>query len=511
MTARGNPQQQQQGSGGGDQEPPPASNHEEVSVGSQPQQQLAEEPPAEEAPPFVVVEEEEEEFPLAELARLDEMINRPRWVVPVLPKGELEVLLEAAIRLCRQGRDVQSEPCQRFFREGLTISFTKILTDEAVSGWKFEIHRCIMKNCERLVELCVTKLHQDWFPLLDLLAMVLNPHNKFHSYNGTRPSDSVPPGSQIPDDQVFARPVDTRTPKGWVVDLINRFGNLGGFTILLERFRSGPPLSVAVIAALIRPFGLCHSLLTVPTVERYLMPIVSLVPAFLERLSDEELKREAKNESKNDALAAIVRALRSLAAMVPHQEETVRALEMFRLRMILRWWKVLFVLEDLSPFSLELRLGRRIPPTAMSAQDNLSTSTTTTPAQPSQSVVAIHNRHHDPPVFASLRGDDVEEWLQNYNLGLTSDPVLCHFDQSAATIIHTDTSSHGLGAVLLQRDTTLRKRVVAYACRALTAAEKNYTITEQECLVVTRVQKSRPYLYGRHVTVVTDHKALCWL
>lgn len=132
-------------------------------------------------------------------------------------------------------------------------------------------------------------------------------------------------------------PSPTCSVQGWVVDLINRFGNLGGFTILLERFRSGPPLSVAVIAALIRPFGLCHSLLTVPTVERYLMPIVSLVPAFLERLSDEELKREAKNESKNDALAAIVRALRSLAAMVPHQEETVRALEMFRLRMILRY------------------------------------------------------------------------------------------------------------------------------------------------------------------------------
>ena len=38
------------------------------------------------------------------------------------------------------GVDVHSEECQRFFREGLTISFTKILTDEAVSGWKFEIH-----------------------------------------------------------------------------------------------------------------------------------------------------------------------------------------------------------------------------------------------------------------------------------------------------------------------------------------------------------------------------------
>ena len=42
-------------------------------------------------------------FPLAELSKLDEMINRPRWVVPVLPKGELEVLLEASIKICRAG------------------------------------------------------------------------------------------------------------------------------------------------------------------------------------------------------------------------------------------------------------------------------------------------------------------------------------------------------------------------------------------------------------------------
>lgn len=45
----------------------------------------------------------EPEFAVAELARLDEMINRPRWVVPVLPKGELEVLLDAAIKLSKEG------------------------------------------------------------------------------------------------------------------------------------------------------------------------------------------------------------------------------------------------------------------------------------------------------------------------------------------------------------------------------------------------------------------------
>lgn len=46
---------------------------------------------------------QEPDFPHAELARLDEMINRPRWVVPVLPNGELEILLDAAITLSKQG------------------------------------------------------------------------------------------------------------------------------------------------------------------------------------------------------------------------------------------------------------------------------------------------------------------------------------------------------------------------------------------------------------------------
>ena len=44
----------------------------------------------------------EPDFPHTELAKLDEMINRPRWVVPVLPKGELEVLLDASIDLCKK-------------------------------------------------------------------------------------------------------------------------------------------------------------------------------------------------------------------------------------------------------------------------------------------------------------------------------------------------------------------------------------------------------------------------
>uniref|UniRef100_A0A671TF05 ubiquitinyl hydrolase 1 n=1 Tax=Sinocyclocheilus anshuiensis TaxID=1608454 RepID=A0A671TF05_9TELE len=282
------------------------------------------------------LEEEEPAFPHTELAKLDDMINRPRWVVPVLPKGELEVLLEAAIDLCKKGLDVKCEACQRFFRDGLTISFTKILTDEAVSGWKFEIHRCIINNAHRLVELCVTKLSQDWFPLLELLAMATNPHCKFHIYNGTRPSETMPAGVQLAEDELFARPPDPRSPKGWLVDLINKFGTLNGFQILHDRFMSSQALNVQIIAALIKPFGQCYEFLTLQTVKKYFLPIIEMVPQFLENLTDEELKKEAKNEAKNDALSMIIKSLKNLASRVPGQEETVKNLEIFRLKMILR-------------------------------------------------------------------------------------------------------------------------------------------------------------------------------
>ena len=108
---------------------------------------------------------------------------------------------------------------------------------------------------------------------------------RFHCYNGTRQSETVPPGAQLADDELFARPPDARTPKGWLVDLVNRFGSLNGFQLLLDRFTTGPNLSVPVIAALIRPFGLCYEVLTAHTVNKYFMPIVvSQIKYLLEAL-----------------------------------------------------------------------------------------------------------------------------------------------------------------------------------------------------------------------------------
>lgn len=61
-----------------------------------------------------------------------------------------------------------------------------------------------------------------------------------------------------------------------------------------------------------------------------------MIPSILENLSDEELKREAKNESKNDVVSTIIRSCRCLLSRVPNQEEKMKAFEMFRLKMLLR-------------------------------------------------------------------------------------------------------------------------------------------------------------------------------
>ena len=106
-----------------------------------------------ENPPEIVeevAEESESDFPLQALKECErQVLNRNKWVVPVLPGGELEILMKAAIKLAKEGRDEENELCRRFYKDAMTTSYWKILFDEASVNWKPEIHvslKCTMSR-----------------------------------------------------------------------------------------------------------------------------------------------------------------------------------------------------------------------------------------------------------------------------------------------------------------------------------------------------------------------------
>ncbi|GFV14198.1 retrovirus-related Pol polyprotein from transposon opus [Trichonephila clavipes] len=99
-------------------------------------------------------------------------------------------------------------------------------------------------------------------------------------------------------------------------------------------------------------------------------------------------------------------------------------------------------------------------------------------------------------------GPEEVEAFNSLKKALTSDPVLGMYNERASTEIHTDASGYGIGAVLVQIQNNVEK-VIAYASRTLTKAEKNYSTTERECLaIVWATNNARTYsentlLFGR--------------
>ena len=71
--------------------------------------------------------------------------------------------------------------------------------------------------------------------------------------------------------------------------------------------------------------------------------------------------------------------------------------------------------------------------------------------------------------------------------------ILPYFDRNKETILQTDASKKGFGAVILQEE-----QPIYYASRALTSAEKNYQNLEREAqAAVWGMEKFHYFLYGR--------------
>lgn len=106
-------------------------------------------------------------------------------------------------------------------------------------------------------------------------------------------------------------------------------------------------------------------------------------------------------------------------------------------------------------------------------------------------------------------GPEQEKVRQELITCLTSEPILAIFDRTLATELHTDASSAGYGAVLIQVDKEGKKRVVAYFSKVTQGAESRYHSYELETLAVVKaLQNFRHYLVGIPFKIITDCNAL---
>ena len=106
---------------------------------------------------------------------------------------------------------------------------------------------------------------------------------------------------------------------------------------------------------------------------------------------------------------------------------------------------------------------------------------------------------------------ECEEAFLNIKRKLMNAPILAFPRLDVPFILDTDACDSGLGAVLSQVQDG-KERVIAYAARALSKAERNYSTTRKELLaLVWGSEHFETYLYGRRFLARTDHSALQWL
>lgn len=102
-----------------------------------------------------------------------------------------------------------------------------------------------------------------------------------------------------------------------------------------------------------------------------------------------------------------------------------------------------------------------------------------------------------------------QEAFENAKKMVASNKVLVHYSTELPVKVTCDASPRGLGAVLTHILPGGEEKPVAFASRALTKAESNYSQLDREALaLVFGVKSFHQFVYGRSFILETDHKPL---
>ncbi|CAL8087458.1 unnamed protein product [Orchesella dallaii] len=123
------------------------------------------------------------------------------------------------------------------------------------------------------------------------------------------------------------------------------------------------------------------------------------------------------------------------------------------------------------------------------------------------------------PLYKLLSPKTKFKWNQDANISFealkkaaSSDITLLHPDFNKPFVLRTDASDCGVGAVLLQENEDNQELPIAFASKALSTSQKNYSAAEKECYaVIFALEKFREYLDGATFAIQTDNTAITYL
>ena len=125
-----------------------------------------------------------------------------------------------------------------------------------------------------------------------------------------------------------------------------------------------------------------------------------------------------------------------------------------------------------------------------------------------------HSRHLTRLSKKNVKFDwteDCEKAFKHLKKALMSPTLLQYPDFSKEFCITTDASKKACGAVLTQEHDG-RQLPVAYASKVFTQGESNKSTIEQELTAIHwAIMHFRPYIYGKHFLVRSDHRPLSYL
>ncbi|KAM4720758.1 ubiquitin carboxyl-terminal hydrolase 24 [Rhinophrynus dorsalis] len=275
------------------------------------------------------------EFPTTNLYELEGRVLTDHWSIPYKREESLGKCLIASTYLAKLGISDSDENCKRFMDRCMPEAFKKLLTSSAVHKWGTEIHEGIYNMLMLLIDLVAERIKQEPIPagLLGVLTMAFNPDNEYHFKNRMKMCQKNWTDVFGEGNTYAVSPTNSlqKEPHGWLVDLVNRFGELGGFSAIQSKLNS-EDIELGSVSALVQPLGVCAEYLNSSTVQPMLDRVIHKMIKYVQNVEEKDLK-----DKRLVSIPELLSAIKLLC--MRFQPDLVTVVDDLRLDILLRMLK----------------------------------------------------------------------------------------------------------------------------------------------------------------------------